>query len=334
MKKRMKTVAAFCAAAILCGAVPAAYNIEPLFDYAVTASAEGETVSFDATTKTLTLNAGNVAKGDVQAYAANDDVQYVVAEEGAILPANCGNLFKKFKATSIDISKADASSVTTMNNMFADSSLSEVKLPSSTSNVKDMGNMFASTQLVTLDLSDLDTSSVLNMSSMFESCPILERIIVSDKWSTAKVTAPDNMLHMFNGCISLKGGAGTAYDASETDMSYAHVDGGEENPGYLTSKNQTLADGKYKQTAKKDGTYYTRFVFVTPKSEIAGKSKAKFTATHDGTEYTYETNKYYTGMISNSINYTAASADSVLFVVTVSSGSDISADLTCDITFE
>lgn len=101
-----------------------------------------------------------------------------------------------------------------------------------------------------------------------------------------------------------------------------------------SEEQETLADGKYKQTAKKDDTYYTRFVFVTPKSEIAGKSKAKFTATHDGTEYTYETNKYYTAMISNSINYTAASADSVLFVVTVSSGSDISADLTCDITFE
>lgn len=334
MKKWMKSAAAFCAAAILCGAVPAAYNIEPLFDYAITASAEGETVSFDATTKTLTLKAGNIERNAVLAYASNDDVQNVVAEEGAILPTSCLNLFKKSKATSIDISKADASNVVNMNSMFADSSLTEVKLPSNTSNVKDMGNMFAATQLVILDLSDLDTSSVINMNSMFSSSPYLKSIIVSDKWSTAKVTVTDNMLYMFMGCISLTGGAGTTYDASKTDMSYAHLDGGEENPGYLTAKNQTLADGKYKQTARKDDTYYTRFVFVTPKSEFAGKSKVKFTATYGGKDYTYETDKYYTGMTSNSIKYTAASADSVLFVVTVSSGSDISADLTCTLDFE
>ena len=98
--------------------------------------------------------------------------------------------------------------------------------------------------------------------------------------------------------------------------------------------NETLSDGQYRQTAQKDGKYYNRFVFVTPKSEFAGKSKAKFTATYDDKDYTYETGSYYTGVISNGITYTAASDDSVLFVVTVSSGSDISADLTCSLDFE
>lgn len=98
--------------------------------------------------------------------------------------------------------------------------------------------------------------------------------------------------------------------------------------------NETLADDQYRQTAHKDDKYYTRFVFVTPKTDFASKSKAKFTATYNDTPYTYETSKYYTGMISNSIHYTAASADSVLFVVTVSSSSDISADLTCTLDFE
>lgn len=98
--------------------------------------------------------------------------------------------------------------------------------------------------------------------------------------------------------------------------------------------NGTLADGTYKQTASKDEKYYTRFVFVKPKSEIEGKSKAKFTAHYNGTDYSFETTSYYTGMTSNGISYTLESEDSVMFVVTITSGSDISADLTCDIDFE
>ena len=98
--------------------------------------------------------------------------------------------------------------------------------------------------------------------------------------------------------------------------------------------NGTLADGTYKQTASKDGKYYTRFVFVKPKSDIEGKSKAKFTAHYNGTDYSFETSSYYTGMTSNGISYKLESEDSVMFVVTITSGSDISADLTCDIDFE
>ncbi|MCR4645286.1 MAG: DUF6273 domain-containing protein [Oscillospiraceae bacterium] len=95
-----------------------------------------------------------------------------------------------------------------------------------------------------------------------------------------------------------------------------------------------LADGKYMQTAEKDGTYYTRFVFVEPKSEIKGKSKAIFTATYNGKDYRFETNTYYTGVTTNGMTYTPGSKNSVLFVVTVSSGSDISNDLTCKLDFE
>lgn len=96
-----------------------------------------------------------------------------------------------------------------------------------------------------------------------------------------------------------------------------------------------LPDGKYKQTAEKNGTYYTRFVFVVPKTDFAGKSKAKFTATYQDTPYTFETNTYYTGVISNGVTYNpASSGDRAMFVVTVSSGSDISADLTCKLDFE
>lgn len=109
----------------------------------------------------------------------------------------------------------------------------------------------------------------------------------------------------------------------------------EEGSWVIPAIDTTLETGKtYKQTASKDEKYYTRFVFVKPKSEIEGKSKAKFTAHYNGTDYSFETTSYYTGMTSNGISYTLESEDSVMFVVTITSGSDISADLTCDIDFE
>lgn len=98
--------------------------------------------------------------------------------------------------------------------------------------------------------------------------------------------------------------------------------------------NGTLDDGQFKQTAQSGDKHYTRFVFIVPKSEFVGKSKAKFTAHYDGSDFISETSTCYSGVISNGILYTPASEDSAVFVVTVSSGSDISANLTCDIAFE
>jgi hypothetical protein len=40
---------------------------------------------------------------------------------------------------------------------------------------------------------------------------------------------------MFLNCDKLVGGAGTVYSAANAnDKTYAHIDGGAENPGYLT----------------------------------------------------------------------------------------------------
>lgn len=41
---------------------------------------------------------------------------------------------------------------------------------------------------------------------------------------------------MFYNCTNLVGGAGTVYSSGHIDKAYAHVDGGPENPGYLTLK--------------------------------------------------------------------------------------------------
>jgi len=42
---------------------------------------------------------------------------------------------------------------------------------------------------------------------------------------------------MFRGCTKLVGGAGTKYNSSYVDKTYARIDGGTSNPGYFTAKN-------------------------------------------------------------------------------------------------
>ena len=97
-----------------------------------------------------------------------------------------------------------------------------------------------------------------------------------------------------------------------------------------------LTNGKYMQTADKDGKHYIRYVFVKPKSEIDGTSKAKFTATlkKDGGDVVkeFETSTYYTGMTSNGITYTPESSDSIMLVVTITGVSkDQENALTCEV---
>ena len=69
----------------------------------------------------------------------------------------------------------------------------------------------------------------------FYHCSELETIIVGDLWSTEKVIDYGYRVdYMFDGCEKLKGGEGTVYDENHIGKEYAHVDGGENSPGYLT----------------------------------------------------------------------------------------------------
>lgn len=130
---------------------------------------------------------------------------------------------------------------------------------------------------------------------------------------------------------------GLAFEITSEDIIGIEVTGGKgtkDEPFTIAPiKHDKLADGKYTQTATKDGKNYTRFVFVKPKSEIEGKSKAVFSATLNGNTKTFETSTYYTGMTSNGEYFTPASDDSVMFVVTVSSTSSLDG-LTCTLDFE
>ena len=72
------------------------------------------------------------------------------------------------------------------------------------------------------------------MKMMFYECPNLTTIYVRSGWSTANVSSSE---YMFEGCERIVGGRGTQWDPDHTDAAYAHVDGGENNPGYLTDPN-------------------------------------------------------------------------------------------------
>jgi len=103
-----------------------------------------------------------------------------------------------------------------------------------TTNVTDMTEMFSGCGVNTLDLSTFNTSNVNSMGLMFYNCTLLKTIYVGNEWSTSSLT--DEGGNMFHACTNLIGGAGTTYSADHTNASYAHIDGGESNPGYFTAK--------------------------------------------------------------------------------------------------
>ncbi len=143
--------------------------------------------------------------------------------------------------TNIDLSNFNTTNVTGMNGMFAGcSGLTNIDLSNfNTTNVMDMSLMFHSCSGLTgLDLSNFNTAKVTNMVSMFRYCSELKTIYIGNEWSTNAVEFGSEM---FDGCTNLIGGAGTVYDANHTDHTYAHIDGGENNPGYFTDKNPVEA---------------------------------------------------------------------------------------------
>ena len=154
--------------------------------------------------------------------------------EGGIPPGYNASGFTK---AVFDASFASARPTSTRNWFLACSSVTEIEGLEylNTSEVTDMYCMFAGcASLASLDLSHFNTAKVTDMRDMFNICSSLKTIYVGDGWSTAALTMPE--LNMFNGCTSLVGGAGTTYDAAHVDASYAHIDGGTDNPGYFTEK--------------------------------------------------------------------------------------------------
>ena len=147
---------------------------------------------------------------------------------------NCGKL------TSLDVSSFNTANVTDMRFMFNKcENLTSLDLSSfNTANVINMESMFyGCNNLTSVDLRNFNTANVTNMKSMFENCDELKTITVGSTWSTEAVTSSTDM---FDSCFKIVGGAGTTFSSSYTDASYAHIDGGPSNPGYLTGATYDL----------------------------------------------------------------------------------------------
>lgn len=170
----------------------------------------------------------------------------------------------------LDLSGCDTSNVITMSEMFSHCrSIKNLDLKSfNTSSVKNMQKMFYDcTALENVDLSTFDTKKVTNMESMFSDCPSIKTldlssfdtsmvgtfdymfcntsegndyqlttIYVSDNWNVESSTGQ----MMFRNCVNLIGGQGTTYAWKDDEpdrgvgIKYAHIDGGENDKGYLT----------------------------------------------------------------------------------------------------
>ena len=144
---------------------------------------------------------------------------------------NCSNLIN------LDVKNFDTSSVTNMVSMFSGcSKLTSLNVRNfDTSNVTNMNAMFRNCSgLSNLDLSSFNTKNTTSLTTTFYGCTKLKTILVSSQWSTDKVDTYSGNL-TFSNCTSLVGGKGTKYDSNHTDVTYAHIDEGTENPGYLTA---------------------------------------------------------------------------------------------------
>ena len=119
------------------------------------------------------------------------------------------------KLTSLDLSNFDTSKVTVMTGMF-----------------------YGCIKLTSLDLSSFNTSNVTTINIMFSKCYNLRTIYVGTGWSMAAVTLSSDM---FQSCSKLVGGKGTTYLSNHVDKTYARIDGGVGNPGYLTDTNSPRA---------------------------------------------------------------------------------------------
>ena len=147
---------------------------------------------------------------------------------------NMSSMFWNSKATTLDVSNFDTSNVTDMRVMFDGSQVTILDLSNfDTSKVTNMNEMFSYSKATTLDVSNFDTSNVTEMINMFFYSTNLKTIYVSNKFNTDKVTSSTGM---FSGCTKLIGGAGTKYNSSYVDKTYARIDGGTIRPGYFTSK--------------------------------------------------------------------------------------------------
>ena len=96
-----------------------------------------------------------------------------------------------------------------------------------------MNDMFSGcSSLTSLDVSGFKTDNVIGINDLFSGCSALTTVYVGEDWTFEDLTGGG--ADVFKDCKALVGGKGTTFDANHTDYTYAHIDGGTDNPGYFT----------------------------------------------------------------------------------------------------
>ena len=90
--------------------------------------------------------------------------------------------------------------------------------------------------LISLDLNYFNMSSVTNTYAMFSKCKNLGIIYCESDWTIYSIS---QSIKMFDGCVNLKGGKGTVYNASYVDITFARPDGSIDAPGYFWREGDT-----------------------------------------------------------------------------------------------
>ncbi|MBR4325914.1 MAG: MFS transporter, partial [Bacteroidales bacterium] len=247
-------------------------------------------VVYDEDTKTLTfMNDGNIPTSGTYFYLnegtetpgwiENDydrEIEHVVFHPSfaSARPTTCLSWFARCsKITELDLSNLNTSETKDMFSMFSGcSSLTTLDVTSfNTDKVTNMAFMFEyCSSLTTLDLTSFNTANVTEMYGMFGQSPNLtpnlttilvspykEDVVNGETVKTGWI-AGDNVndsRDMFTNCTALVGGNGTKYNSAKIDKSYAHIDGGTANPGYLTSTEQNnMWTVKFYASNKTDAT--------------------------------------------------------------------------------
>ena len=140
----------------------------------------------------------------------------------------------------IDLSSFDTSNVTTLK-CLADNNANLERLDLSsfyTPKLKNAREMVGwSPKIMELDLSGFIMDNVTDAQGMVRRNGALKTIYVSDLWDCSNLTSTSS-LYMFQNDFSLEGQAGTKYNGSYQNYTYAHIDS-TSDPGYLTRKEWT-----------------------------------------------------------------------------------------------
>ena len=171
--------------------------------------------------------------------------------------ANVVNMHAMFEGCEsieeLDVSHFNTAKVQVMSDMFY--GLDNIKALDvsnfNTANVTSMAYMFGCKNLQNLDLSSFDTHNVTNMDGMFENCKSLTKIVAGKDWQLGNTVSGINI---FENCTSLTGDKNTAYSYAHRDISYAHIDGGTSNPGYLSDDMATYIVSATGATGASDTT--------------------------------------------------------------------------------